>query len=71
MLVELSKMEQRHDAVLAVVRDGQTVQEVADTFGVTRQSVSHWLRRYEEDGLEALADGARNRRTNWCAHQMA
>jgi transposase InsO family protein len=56
VLVELSKMEQRYDAVLGVIRDGCTVQEVADAFGVSRQSVYSWLARYEEGGLQALAD---------------
>ena len=42
MLLEISKMEQRYEAVLGVVRNGRTVQEVADAFGVTRQSVSNW-----------------------------
>jgi len=45
MLVELSKMEQRYDAVLGVIRDGLTVTEVAEAFGVSRQSVHAWLRR--------------------------
>ena len=56
MLVELSKMEQRYDAVLGVLRDGFTVTEVAQKFNVSRQTVHMWLARYEEGGLEALAD---------------
>ena len=32
-------MEQRYDAVLGVIRDGFTVTEVAQKFGVSRQSV--------------------------------
>jgi predicted DNA-binding protein YlxM (UPF0122 family) len=39
MLWELSKMEQRYDAVLGVIRDGFSVTEVAQKFGVSRQSV--------------------------------
>jgi DNA-binding NarL/FixJ family response regulator len=39
VLLAISKMEQRYEAVLGVVRDGRTVQEVADAFGVTRRSV--------------------------------
>jgi D-serine deaminase-like pyridoxal phosphate-dependent protein len=38
MLVELSKMEQRYDAVLGVIRDGFTITEVAQKFGVSRES---------------------------------
>jgi hypothetical protein len=39
VLVELSKMEQRYGAVLCVIRDGFTVTEVAQKFGVSRESV--------------------------------
>ena len=39
MLVELSVMEQRYQAVLAVVQDGWKVTEVAARLGVSRQSV--------------------------------
>ncbi len=56
MLMELSKMEQRYDAVLGVVRDGFTITEVARKFGISRRAVHVWLVRYEEDGLDALAD---------------
>lgn len=68
MLVELSKMEQRYDAVLAVVRDGLSVGEVAAAFAVTRQSIYRWMQRYEEGGLEALAD--RSHRPRSCPHQL-
>ena len=53
MLVETTKMEQRYEAVLAVIRDGFSVREVADKFGVSRQSVHTWLVRYEQGGLSA------------------
>ena len=56
MLWETSKMEQRYDAVLGVIRDGFSVTEVARKFGVSRQSVHSWLQRYEAGGLEALAE---------------
>ena len=56
MLWETSKMEQRYDAVLGVLRDGFTVTEVAKKFGVSRQSVHSWLQRYEAGSLEALAE---------------
>jgi transposase InsO family protein len=56
MLWESSKMEQRYDAVLGVIRDGFTVTEVAAKFGVSRQAVHSWLKRYEEGGLEALGE---------------
>ena len=38
-------MEQRYDTVLGVIRDGFTVTEVAQKFGVGRQSVHAKLRR--------------------------
>jgi len=48
VLWESSKVEQRYDAVMGVIRDGFTVTEVARKFGVSRQSVHAWLKRYEE-----------------------
>jgi transposase len=53
MLWESSKMEQRYDAVVGVIRDGLTVTEVARKFGVSRQSVCTWLARHEAGGLDA------------------
>ncbi len=50
MLVELSVMEQRYQAVLAVVQDGWKVTEVAERLGVSRQSVHNWIARYEQAG---------------------
>jgi DNA-binding NarL/FixJ family response regulator len=44
VLVELSVMEQRYKAVLAVVQDGWKVTEVAARLGVSRQSVHAWDR---------------------------
>ena len=78
MLVELSKMEQRYDAVLGVIRDGYSVREVAEAFGVSRQSVHAWLARYENGGLPALAEGLtdlelpdrRQRSTYWLMNAM-
>jgi transposase-like protein len=68
MLVELSVVEQRYQAVLAVIRDGVPVVEVARRFGVSRQTVHRWLRWYESQGLAGLAD--RSHRPPRCAHQM-
>lgn len=67
MLVELSVMEQRYQAVLAIVQDGWKVSEVASRVGVSRQTVHAWLARYEQGGLAALAD--RSHRPRSCAHQ--
>ena len=69
MLVELSVMEQRYQAVLAVIQDGWKVTEVADRLGVSRQSVHTWIARYEQGGLAALAD--RSHRPSTCPHQTA
>ena len=68
MLVELSVMEQRYQAVLAVVQDGWKVTEVAARLGVSRQSVHAWIARYEAGGLAALAD--RSHRPTACPHQI-
>jgi transposase InsO family protein len=68
MLVELTKVEQRYQAVLAVQVDGLTVTEVAEKWGVSRQTVHSWLARYETAGLEGLKD--RSHRPASCPHQM-
>ena len=67
MLVELSVVEQRYQAVLAVVQDGWKVVEVARRLGVSRQSVHTWIARYERGGLASLAD--RSHRPGSCPHQ--
>jgi transposase-like protein len=50
------------------MRDGLTVTEVAERYGVSRQAVHGWLRRYRTGGLDALAD--RSHRPDSCPHQM-
>ncbi len=67
-LVELSVVEQRYRAVLAVLA-GATVTEVAASLGVSRQTVSGWKSRYEASGLAGLAD--RSRRPASCPHQAS
>ena len=59
MLVELSVVEQRYQAVLAVMRHGVPVVEVARRFEVSRQAVHRWLRWYKQEtrcgiGIEAI-----------------
>ncbi|MGH3985377.1 MAG: helix-turn-helix domain-containing protein, partial [Pseudonocardiaceae bacterium] len=49
VLVELDVVEQRYRAVLEVL-DGASVIEVARRYGVTRQTVHEWLRRYASGG---------------------
>jgi transposase InsO family protein len=68
VLLELTVAEQRFNAVMEVIRDGLTVIEVAERYGVSRQTVHGWLRRYATGGLDALAD--RSHRPRHCPHQM-
>jgi len=68
MLVELSVVEQRYQAVLAVIRDGVPIVQVARRFDVSRQAVHRWLRWYEAQGLPGLVD--RSHRPPRCSHQM-
>jgi transposase InsO family protein len=69
MLVELGVMEQRYRAVLEVL-EGAPVTDVARRYGVARQTVHGWLRRYAgEGGIANLAD--RSSRPSSCPHQMA
>jgi transposase InsO family protein len=68
VLVELGVVEQRYRAVLEVL-EGATVTDVARRYGVARQTVHDWLRRYaREGGLGGLAD--RSSRPESCPHQM-
>ena len=59
MLWELSVTEQRYRAVLEAGA-GVPVTEVAERYGVSRQSVHTWLVRYRQEGIAGLED--RNRR---------
>ena len=68
MLIELGVVEQRHRAILEV-QGGLPVTEVALRFGVTRQTVHRWLRRYEADGLAGLVDAPC--RPQGCPHRTA
>jgi transposase InsO family protein len=69
VLVELGLVEQRLSAVLEVLNDGVAVTEVAARFGVTRQSVHRWLRRYAAHGLAGLVD--QSTAPGSCPHQMS
>jgi transposase InsO family protein len=69
VLWERSVTEQRYNAVLEVLEAGLPVTEVADRYGVSRQSVHTWIARYRAGGLEGLAD--RSHRPNRCPHQLA
>lgn len=68
MLVELGVVEQRYRAVLEVL-EGALVTDVATRYGVARQTVHGWLRRYAQaGGLGGLVD--RSSRPDSCPHQM-
>ena len=69
MLVELGLVEQRYRAALEVLDDGATVVEVARRYGVARQTLHGWLRRYAAAGLAGLAD--QSSRPASCPHQIA
>jgi hypothetical protein len=56
VLVELSVVEQRYHAVMGVLAAGASKMDVAARYGVSRQSVHAWVRRYQADGLPGLAD---------------
>jgi transposase InsO family protein len=68
VLWELSVVEQRYTAVQEVL-GGMPVTEVADRYGVSRQSVHGWLRRYRAEGLAGLED--RSHRPRSCPHQAS
>ena len=67
--MELGAVEQRYRAVLEVLEEGASVTEAARRYGVVRQTVHTWLRRYAEDGLGGLAD--RPSRSASCPHQVS
>jgi transposase InsO family protein len=56
VLEERSRVEQRYDAVVAVIRDGMRVSEVAAKFGVHRDTVYAWMARYEAEGIAGLVE---------------
>jgi transposase InsO family protein len=68
VLVELGVVEQRYRAVLEVLEEGAPVTSVARRYGVARQTVHEWLRRYADGGLGGLAD--RSPKPLSCPHQM-
>jgi len=61
-------MEQRYRAVREILDDGANVTDVARRYGVVRQTVHDWLRRYASEGMQGLAD--RPSRPRRCPHQM-
>jgi transposase len=68
VLVELGLVEQRFKAVSEVL-EGATVTDVARRYGVGRQTLHRWLRRYACEGLGGLAD--KSSKPDTCPHQIA
>ena len=68
MLREISEVEQRYDAVVAMIRDGLAVSETTEKVGVSRQSLYGWMARYEAGRLDAIVD--RSHRPHHVPHQM-
>ena len=68
-LVEIGVVDQRYQAVMAVLQDGWKVSEVAEHFGVARQTVHRWIARHNAGGVLALTDGSH--RPHSCGHQIS
>jgi transposase InsO family protein len=69
VLRELRVSEMRYRAVLEVL-DGAVISTVARRYGVSRQTVHAWLRRYARDGAVLNLED-RSSRPHGCPHQMA
>src|SRR5882757_4294007 len=69
MLRELRVSEMRYRAVLEVL-DGAVINAVARRYGVSRQTVHAWLRRYAREGAVLNLED-RSSRPHRCPHQMA
>jgi transposase len=52
----------RRAEAITLVHDGHTPAQVAQTLGVTVETVRRWLRRYRRDGVDGLADRPRSGR---------
>jgi hypothetical protein len=63
VLVKLSVVEQRYQAVLEVLA-GSSKTAVAGRFGVSRQAVHRWLGWYAESGLAGLVDRSHRPRSH-------
>jgi len=48
-------------AVKRVVEDGEAPSEVMKSLGLCRTSIYRWLRKYEDQGIEALNESMRQR----------
>src|ERR1019366_3482603 len=68
MLIELSMVELRYQAVREVLDTGASITQVAASYGVDRRTLHRWITRYACGGLEALAD--HSTRPDSSPHQM-
>jgi transposase-like protein len=69
MLIELSMVEQRYQAVREVLDTAATITDVAARYGVDRRTLHRWISRYANGGLEALA--TQSSRPDTSPRQMA
>ena len=49
-----------------MLKDGSTIQETAETLGLSRQTVGMWWKRYREEGERGLV----SRRKNSGSHKI-
>ena len=49
-MLSLAERERRRRAIEAIVARERTQQQVADEFGVSRQAVANWVRKYRDSG---------------------
>jgi transposase len=49
-------MEQRQQLAILAKTGEFTVTELSGRFGVSRKTVHKWIERFEQDGIEGLAD---------------
>ena len=55
---QIPARQARRGRMLVLLAEGRTVTEVARWVGMTRRSVSRWVRRFQAHGIAGLADKA-------------
>ncbi len=55
-------LEFRERVVREVIDEKVSIAEVARVFGIATTTISHWVQRYREDGVEGLIPGQRGPR---------
>lgn len=61
---DASLVELRHEFVLMATQDRANISRLADRFGISRPTAYKWIKRYEADGKEGLADRSRRPKTS-------